>query len=100
MTHKFTSNGNHHIPAGDLHTDPSGIQRPLPVRIGHIGTQAAGGGIDAAGTALTAPAANTLSSPPAIPAPLKSGPARQAAPTAPPMPPLADAARVIGDRGR
>jgi hypothetical protein len=78
-THKFTSDGNDHIPAGDLHSDPAGMQRPRPPRIGHMGTQAVRGGIDALGAALTAPAANTLSPPPAIPAPLKSGPARAAA---------------------
>ena len=86
-THKFSSDGNDHIPAGDLHTDRAGIHRPGPARIGHMGTQAVGGGIGTAGSALTAPAANTLSSPPPIPAPLKSGPARTAAPAAPPTPP-------------
>jgi hypothetical protein len=83
-THKFSSDGNDHIPAGDLHTDRAGIHRPGPARIGHMGTQAVGGGIGTAGSALNAPAANTLSSPPPIPAPLKSGPARTAAPAAPP----------------
>jgi hypothetical protein len=78
-THKFTGFGKDHIPAGDLHSDPAGMQRPRPPRIGHIGTHAAAGGIRAAGSALTAPTARTLSSPPAIPAPLKSGPARAAA---------------------
>lgn len=85
--HKFTSDGKHHIPAGDLHSDRAGIHRPRPPRIGHMGTKAVGGGIGAAGSALTAPAAETLSFPPVISAPLKSGPARAAAPAAPPMSP-------------
>ena len=85
-THQFSSDGKDHIPAGDLHSDRAGIHRPLPPRIGHLAAQAVGGGIGAAGSALTAPAAKTLSSPPAISAPLKSGPARAAAPAAPPMP--------------
>ena len=76
---KFTSDGNDHIPAGDLHTDPAGVQRPRPARLGHIGTQALGGGICAAGTALIAPETKTLSPLPTIPGPLKSGPARAAA---------------------
>ena len=86
-THKFSNGGKQHIPAGDLHSDQAGIHRPHPPRIGHMATEAVGGGIGAAGSALTAPAANTLSSPPATPAPLKSGPARAAAPAAPPTPP-------------
>ena len=85
-THKFSNDSNDHIPAGDLHSDRPGIRRPRPVQIGHMGTHSVRGGIGAAGSALTAPAANTLSSPPAIPAPLKSGPARAAAPAAPPTP--------------
>jgi len=103
-THKVSSDGNDHIPAGDLHSDRAGIHRPRPPRIGHIGTQADGGGIGTAGSALTAPAANTLTSPPAIPAPLKSGPARAAAPAAPPTPPsqtpLGVSAPANADRGR
>jgi hypothetical protein len=86
-THKFSSDGKDHIPAGDLHSDGAGIHRPRPPRLGHMGAQALGGGIGAAGSALTVPAAKTLSSPPAISAPLKSGPARAAAPAAPPTPP-------------
>jgi hypothetical protein len=86
-THKFSNDGKDHIPAGDLHTDPAGIHGRRPVQIGHMGTHSVRGAIGEAGTALTAPAANTLSSPPAIPAPLKSGPARAAAPAAPPTPP-------------
>ena len=85
-THKFTRGGQDHIPAGDLHSDRAGIHRPRPPRIGHLAAQAVGGSIGGAGSALTAPAAKTLSSPPAMSAPLKSGPARAAAPAAPPMP--------------
>ena len=103
-THTFSSDGKQHIPAGDLHSDPADIHRPRPPRIGHIATQAVGGGIGAAGSALTAPPANTLSSPPATPAPLKSGPARAAAPAAPPTPhtqtPLGVPAPASAGRGR
>ena len=84
-THTFSSDGKQHIPAGDLHSDRADIHRPRPPRIGHMGTQAVGGGIGAAGSALTAPPSNTLSSPPATPAPLKSGPARRPRPAPQPL---------------
>jgi hypothetical protein len=71
---KFTSDGKDHIRAGDLHSDRAGIQRLRPPRIGHTVTPAVGGGIGAAGSALTAPAANTISSPPAVPGPLHHRP--------------------------